>query len=407
MYIYNQKSALNLQYKEFMEHFPIVLGLCRSAMQNANPALRSHVERLARALDKEEQAEQVDALRKVLKAAESLQEISPSRVILSRASLQGENLTPSVTAPVDRETGDPLAELVLPYQQVSEQPLFSNQLSQGIEGLLEEWKHVDDLRKAGVHPAWATMLFGAPGTGKTMLARYVANELGLPLVIARLDGLISSFLGTTARNISSLFTFANRYKCILLLDEFDAVAKLRDDPHELGEIKRVVNTLLQCIDSRAEIGFTIAITNHESLLDPAIWRRFDIRIEIPKPDVDTRTAMLKRHFNSHEIDDSKIRLMAWITEGGSGSDINKLSDFMRRQRAIRKENFNFLQAIRTFVQMSAHENQSTNRLGIFEGDDELARTLASDRAIPFSQEQLAALFGCTQPTISRWLKKDK
>ncbi len=280
-----------------MEHFPIVLGLCRSAMQNGNQALRSHVERLARALEKEKQQEQVEALRKVLKSAESLQEISPSRVVLSRASLKGESLTPSVTAPVDRETGDPLAEIVFPDQRQTERPIFSGQLSKGITDLLEEWRHVDDLRKAGVRPAWATMLFGAPGTGKTMLARHIASELGLPLITARLDGLISSFLGTTARNISNLFSFANRYKCILLLDEFDAVAKVRDDPHELGEIKRVVNTLLQCIDGRAEIGFTIAVTNHESLLDPAVWRRFDIRIEIPKPDADARVAMLKRHFS--------------------------------------------------------------------------------------------------------------
>jgi SpoVK/Ycf46/Vps4 family AAA+-type ATPase len=390
-----------------MDHFSIVLGLCRSAMQNANPALRSHVERLVRALEKEKNQEQVDALRKVLTSPESLQEISPSRVVLSRASLRGETLTPSVAAPVDRETGDPLAELVHPGQLVVKQPLFSGALSSGIADLLEEWRHVDELRAAGVRPAWATMLFGAPGTGKTMLAHHIANQLGLPLVIARLDGLISSFLGTTARNISSLFAFANRYKCVLLLDEFDAVAKLRDDPHELGEIKRVVNTLLQCIDSRSEVGFTIAITNHESLLDPAVWRRFDIRIEIPRPDAETRIAMLKRYFDPKEVDDSMIRLMAWITDGGSGSDIGKLSDFMRRQKAIRKKEFDFLQAVRSFVQMSAHEGQSSNRATIWEEDDALARALATDRAVPFSQEQLAALFGCTQPTISRWLKKDK
>lgn len=390
-----------------MEHFPIVLGLCRSAMQGPNPALRSHVERLVRALEKEKNEEQVAALRKLLKSAEAMQEISPSRVVLSRASLRGEMITPSVTAPVDRETGDPLAELILPGQQVAEQPLFSDALSRGIADLLEEWRHVDDLRAAGIRPAWATMLFGAPGTGKTMLAHHIANQLGLPLVIARLDGLISSFLGTTARNISSLFSFANRYRCVLLLDEFDAVAKLRDDPHELGEIKRVVNTLLQCIDSRSEVGFTIAITNHESLLDPAVWRRFDIRIEIPRPNGETRMAMLRRHFDLQEVDDSKIRLLAWITEGGSGSDIGKLSDFMRRQKAIRKDDFNFLQAVRSFVQMSAHEAQSPNRVAIWEEDEVLARMLATDRMIPFSQEQLAALFGYTQPTISRWLKKDK
>lgn len=386
-----------------MEHFPVVLGLCRSAMQDGNPAVRTQVERLVRALEKEGAAEQVQALRKVLKSADSLQEISPSRVVLSRAALAGEVLTPSVVAPVDRETGNPLAEIVHP-DRGRLAPIFGEHLGRGLADLVEEWKHVEELRAAGVRPAWATMLFGAPGTGKTMLAHYIASELGLPLIVARLDGLISSFLGTTARNISGLFAFANRYKCVLLLDEFDAVAKLRDDPQELGEIKRVVNTLLQCIDGRSEIGFTIAITNHESLLDPAVWRRFDIRIEIPKPDAATRIAILRRCFGANEIEDTHLRFLAWITEGGSGSDIGKLVDFLKRQKAIRGSGFSFLQAVRGFVLMSAHEGQSGNRALIWEDDGALARALVNERSVQFSQEQLANLFGCTQPTISRWLK---
>jgi len=374
-------------------------------MQNGNPVLKTHIERLARALEKEESLEQVGALRKVLKAAEAAEEISPSRVVMARATVSGEILTPKVPAPVDKETGVPLAEIVLPGDDASECPIFEEKLSRGVANLLEEWRHVDDLRASGVRPAWATMLFGAPGTGKTMLARHIAAELGLPLIIARLDGLISSFLGTTARNISSLFSFANRYKCVLLLDEFDAVAKLRDDPHELGEIKRVVNTLLQCIDGRAEIGFTIAITNHESLLDPAVWRRFDIRIEIPKPNAQTRLGILLSRFSEEPVSETELMLMAWITEGGSGSDIGKLVHFVRRQRAIRKADFNFLECMRGFVQMSAHAGAVHHRELVWESDEELARALASDKEIPFGQDQLAALFGCTQPTISRWLKK--
>ena len=81
----------------------------------------------------------------------------------------------------------------------------------------------------------------------------------------KLDGLVSSFLGTTARNIGNLFAFANRHRCILLLDEFDAIAKVRDDPQEVGEIKRVVNALLQNLDTRRDVGFTIGITNHPKL----------------------------------------------------------------------------------------------------------------------------------------------
>ena len=121
-----------------------------------------------------------------------------------------------------------------------------------------------------------------------MLARYIADQLGLPCVEARLDGLMSSFLGTTARNIGALFDFANRYRCVLFLDEFDAVAKARDDAQEVGEIKRVVDTLLQSLDSRNGTGITLAATNHEHLLDSAVWRRFDSRIEIKAPDAEAR-----------------------------------------------------------------------------------------------------------------------
>lgn len=388
-----------------MEHFSVVLGLCRSALQASNPAVRGHVQRLMRALEKDQIPEQVTALKKLLEPAEKLAEIAPNRVVLSRASLYGEILTPSVQSPVDKETGASLAEIVHARNENSQRPLFNPALATGVTTLLEEWRHVDELRAAGVRPALATMLFGAPGTGKTMLAHHIAAQLELPLIVARLDGLISSFLGTTARNISNLFSFANRYKCVLLLDEFDAVAKLRDDPHELGEIKRVVNTLLQCIDSRSELGFTIAITNHESLLDPAVWRRFDVRIEVPKPDANTRVAMLQGRFDASALEDTHLRFMAWITEGGSGSDVEKLADFLKRQKAIQKTNFDFFTTVRNYVQMSAHEGESHNRLLMAEDQEKLAHALVQDQAIPFNQKQLATLFGCTQPNISRLLRK--
>lgn len=389
-----------------MEHFSIILGLCRSVVQTPNPAVRGHVQRLVRALEKDGASEQATALKKLLEPAEALTEIAPSRVVLSRASLGGETLTPSVTAPVDKETSAPLAEIVHVKNRGVQPPLFNPVLTAGVNTLLEEWRHVDELRAAGVRPALATMLFGAPGTGKTMLAHYIAEQLELPLVIARLDGLISSFLGTTARNISSLFAFANRYKCVLLLDEFDAVAKLRDDPHDLGEIKRVVNTLLQCVDSRAEIGFTLAITNHESLLDPAVWRRFDIRIEVPKPDSHTRLSILGRQFAADMPGDTQLRLLAWITEGGSGSDVEKMADFLRRQKAIRREDFDFLATVKNYVQMSAYEDEgeSHNRSLVTQDPEKLALALMQDKETPFNQEQLAVLFGRTQPTISRWLR---
>jgi hypothetical protein len=115
--------------------------------------------------------------------------------------------------------------------------------------------------------------------------------------------------------------------------------------------------------------------------------------------------MLHRQFDAATLEETYLRFLAWITEGGSGSDVEKLADFLKRQKAIQKVNFDFFNAVRNYVQMSAHEGESHNRSLMAEDQEKLAHALAQDRAIPFSQEQLATLFRCTQPTISRWLRK--
>lgn len=389
-----------------MEYFPIILGLCRSSLQTGNEAVTSHVERLVRALERDGAVGQATQVKKLLRAAGSSAELTPSRVVLSRASIGGEVLTPNVQPPVDKETGAALAEIISPSPS-ADRPIFNPLLRDSIESLLEEWRHADDLRAAGLRPALSTMIYGPPGTGKTMLARFIGSQLGLPIVVAKLDGLISSFLGTTARNISNLFSFADRYKCVLLLDEFDAIAKLRDDPHELGEIKRVVNTLLQCIDARAVWGFTIAITNHEALLDPAVWRRFDIRIEVPQPSFSVREAILAGRLTDDKLDGPKLRFLAWLMDGASGSDLEKLTDFLKRQIAIRKADFDFFQVLGSYVRLSAKQEGGTRRELLSGTAEELVHALASEPEQPFNQEQLAILFGRTQSTISRWIKKER
>lgn len=391
-----------------MEHFSIVLAVCRAAMQTPNPAIENHLRRLAKALEKDGQGDQAQGLAKLLQAPGKSVEIQPSRVVLSLASMGGELLTPSVKAPVDRETSAPLAEIIFPDFVRPVVPVFDTGLSSSVDGLLDEWRNIDRLKAAGVKPALSLMMFGAPGTGKTLLAHHMAKELGYPLVVARLDGLVSSFLGTTARNISNLFTFANRYKCILLLDEFDAVAKLRDDPNELGELKRVVNTLLQCLDERSSIGFTVAITNHESLLDPAVWRRFDIRIEVPKPNWDARVQILKAQFSGGmKISAVQLLFLAWVSKGYSGSDIEKLSDFVKRRFAILADKYEFIESVRKYVQLSAQVLESENRDLVIGRSEDLAYALAHDAELTMPQDKLAELFSRTQSTISRWVRKEK
>ncbi|WP_223596386.1 AAA family ATPase [Pseudomonas sp. A-R-19] len=385
-----------------MEHFNIVLGLCRSAAQVANPAVRAHIERLRKALEREGSKNEAASLKKVSDSVSLLPSMAPSRVVLSRQLTFGEELTESVQCPVDKETAAKLAEVKIVKDTPA--PIFNKELQGSLSSILEEWKNVEVLRSAGVEPALSVMLYGDPGTGKTMLAEYIAKELGLPVVVAKLDGIISSFLGTTARNIANLFDFANRYKCILLLDEFDAIAKLRDDPHELGEIKRVVNTLLQCIDSRSKSGFTIAITNHQGLLDPAIWRRFEIRVEVPRPNIKARSVIIKKYFDYIE-DEVQLKFLAWLTAGESGAEIVQLSQFIKRHKALKKDEYDFLSAIKNHTMLSAKVDEAENRKVSQMEPEFLARELFEQNQESFNQEQLAALFGRSQSTISRWIKK--
>ena len=151
--------------------------------------------------------------------------MAPSRIERSRSNLAGETIGRSTQVPVDRETSASLAEIFFPDDFHATAPLFNATVTQAIESIVDEWRNLDALSTVGITPSKTCLIYGEPGTGKTRLALWIAHELQLPVVLVRLDGLVSSFLGTTARNIGNLFTFANRYRCILLLDEFDAIAK--------------------------------------------------------------------------------------------------------------------------------------------------------------------------------------
>ena len=183
--------------------------------------------------------------------------------------------------PVDQESRLDIAEIdYKPYMN-------DIILSPHVQALLDDFRdtihHHEEMTSLGLDFRMSLLLYGPPGCGKTSAAKYLASQLGLPLITARFDTLISSLLGNTAKNIHRIFEFAKKQPCILFLDEFDAIAKARDDIHEMGELKRVVNSLLQNIDDFVENGILIAATNHSAMLDTAVWRRFQTVIEMPPP----------------------------------------------------------------------------------------------------------------------------
>ena len=150
-------------------------------------------------------------------------------------------------------------------------------------GLVKEFRRGDDIRRHGLSVRSKLLFCGPPGCGKTLCAEVFANELGLPLFVVKLDRLISSYLGETAANVRKIFEFARKQPCVLLFDEFDALARARDDGGEHNELRRVVNSLLLFIDRIQPKGFLIAATNLDHALDPAVWRRFDEVIWFERP----------------------------------------------------------------------------------------------------------------------------
>jgi SpoVK/Ycf46/Vps4 family AAA+-type ATPase len=184
--------------------------------------------------------------------------------------------------PVDQESRLDIVDLWHPDNENLDLVL-SPFVSRKVNDFISQYKKRDLITEFGLDNFGSLLLYGYPGCGKTTLAKYISKELGLPLVIARFDVLVSSLLGSTAKNIRKVFEFVKNRHCILFLDEFDVIAKARDDQNELGELKRVVNSLIQNIDSLKGENIIIAATNHEKLLDNAIWRRFDNVIELQKP----------------------------------------------------------------------------------------------------------------------------
>jgi hypothetical protein len=396
-------------HRDPVEHFAIIRALARAALATPNTAVRRQVERLRDAYRDSSQAAAAESLAQLLAADPRVAEMAPSRIIRSVASLAGgELLSHNTPVPVDRETSTPLAQVIFPSGLPESPPILEDPLELAVHGIVEEWKHASVLVDAGVAPVKSLLIYGAPGTGKTQLAFWMASELQLPVVLARLDGLVSSFLGTTSRNIGMLFTFAARYKCVLLLDEFDAVAKLRDDPHEMGEIKRVVNTLLQNLDSRSRIGFTIGITNHEQLLDPAIWRRFEVQLAMPRPSFAARMSIVRQYMEPMGISEPGARLLAWATEASSGADIEQLCRSLQKRvlmASAQGEAAPMLQVLQGFAPI--HSGRiSPERVEMLQLPlDEVVAALLADKGLGLSRADMAQLVGRDPTTISRWVQR--
>lgn len=210
--------------------------------------------------------------------------------------------------PRDSEKGFPLLE-IKHYEESLENLIVPQIVKDQLDQIVWEFKDADILATHNLTYKKKILLCGKPGTGKTFTAQIVSSILNIPLIYVRFDSIISSYLGETAANLRKVFDYIEQGTWIVLFDEFDIVGKNRDDSHEHGEIKRVVNNFLQMLDNYSGTSIIFAATNHQNMLDPAIWRRFDDVVYYDLPNEDARQSLFKRYLNpiKREINiDTKI-----------------------------------------------------------------------------------------------------
>lgn len=323
---------------------------------------------------------------------------SQSETILSAMGMKRD-----VSVPVDSESRTVLADVVYPSEN-NMNVILSTENKENLSTFILSYKNADKLNSIGIGVSNTLLLYGPPGCGKTQCAYLIARELDLPLVIARLDSLISSYLGTTAKNIRALFDFAQKMPCVLFLDEFDAIAKARDDSNELGELKRVVNSLLQNVDAMSRDSLLIAATNHDKLLDSAVWRRFEYKLKIELPDTNAIVEMIDLFTrNAHNLNDKEKMELAMVFTGLSGANVEEILVKAMRKAVIHERT----------IEKIDYYNEFFSFKGIIPQNCSCEKTILKIKANylracndkMFSYQVIANILNSSKTTISKLIKE--
>jgi MoxR-like ATPase len=327
--------------------------------------------------------------------AERLRSLIRRRGVPLRASGYSEAL------PIDMKSRLPLIE----EQPWPACPVFLNGPNRDVfASFVKDAQNIELLASKGIATRLCMLIAGPPGTGKTLLAGHIAAQLGRPLYTVRLDSVISSLLGDTAKNIRSLFDFVPTKDGVLFLDEMDAIAKLRDDRQELGELKRVVNTVIQGLDSLDDGAVVIAATNHPQLLDAAIWRRFPYKIELGVPDEAVRVDIW-RHFLFEDDEASPYPpLLSRISENLSGADIQTIALAARRQAVLEGHGLD-IGAVAWATHEAARGRTAPPPRGHLTSEQKRLLSLALVQERGISQADVARLIGVTRQAVSGYVKE--
>jgi SpoVK/Ycf46/Vps4 family AAA+-type ATPase len=297
--------------------------------------------------------------------------------------------------PTDSESSLEMAAVVTPDSE-STMPVLNSFLKETIDNFLDERRKISELLERGIKPSTSLLLTGNPGTGKTMLARHIASALEKNLIILDLSASISSLLGKTGQNLKRVLEYARQSSSVLLLDEFDAIAKRRDDVTDLGEIKRVVNVLLMELEVWPVSSVVIATSNHPELLDRAIWRRFDHVLELGLPAVEERITILNKELGDFlgKRDGIFIPAIAELLSNKSPADLCKLAEGVKRRVVLRDENIS--QAILHSVEIYTKDKETKGKFCV------LAKQMLGDE---ITVRQLGEITGLSPAGVQYHLTK--
>jgi len=298
--------------------------------------------------------------------------------------------------PRDPETNQALLRLYEPNNSFG--PVLDKVTRRRIDLLIAERPARERLIEFGLQPSRSILISGPPGVGKTMTASYIAEQMKLPLLTVDLASVMSSYLGRTGRNIRTILDYAAQNECVLFIDEFDALAKRRDDNADVGELKRLVNVLLLELDRWPAKSFLIAATNHLDLLDSAIARRFDTTLKLSLPKHNERSELISQIpvIRAAEVNSGTCEMLTLATQGFSHSEIVRLCNNLAREAIVDEGSLASLTKHITQYCIRSLQEQAKS-------DPEVRSAIifAAHENLGYSNRKIANLLGISHPTVSR------